>query len=68
MKESHALGTKLTGPAPGALPLVVKPTTTLKEAMDILVEKHVHRVWIVEDSKVKGVVSLSDVIRKVTGV
>lgn len=39
--------------------------TKVTEIVELLVSKGVHRVWIVEDDKVVGVVSCSDIIELV---
>eukprot|EP00298_Acanthocystis_sp_HF-20_P010615 c18948_g1_i1.p1 GENE.c18948_g1_i1~~c18948_g1_i1.p1 ORF type:complete len:327 (-),score=125.94 c18948_g1_i1:64-1044(-) len=46
-------------------PITCTKRSTLKEVIDILVERRIHRVWIVDDLfHVEGVVSLTDVICK----
>jgi len=50
-------------PNPGCEPIVVSKETTVKQALELLVGKHIHRVWVVEGRKVCGVLSLSDAIK-----
>jgi CBS domain-containing protein len=49
----------------GARPsITARPTSTLEEVIRKVVFARVHRVWIVDNNKITGVVSLSDIICK----
>jgi len=50
-----------------ARPDVMTPASTLEDAMYTVVENHVHRVFVVEDKKPVGVVSLTDIILQFKG-
>ncbi|KAG9299575.1 hypothetical protein G9A89_020746 [Geosiphon pyriformis] len=42
-------------------PVIAFPQTTLREALKLIVDHHIHRIWVVdEDRKVLAVVTLSD--------
>lgn len=46
--------------------ITLKPSSTLKEAVDLLSKEKVHRAYIVDENKtLKGVVSMTDIIRGV---
>ncbi|RKO89629.1 hypothetical protein BDK51DRAFT_40627 [Blyttiomyces helicus] len=52
-------------------PIVVTPQDSMRSVLNILVEKHIHRVWVVasaDDRRPIGVVSQSDVIATFAGV
>ncbi|CAG8449940.1 3262_t:CDS:2 [Ambispora leptoticha] len=44
-------------------PITATRQSTLREVLDLIVENHIHRIWIVDESqKILDVVSLSDII------
>lgn len=47
--------------------VAVKPETTFMQVLDLLVEKHLHRVYVVDDSGVAiSIITLTDILRAVT--
>jgi len=46
-----------------AAPIVVSPSTTLEQVITLLEENKAHRVFITEDGKPTGIISLGDVIK-----
>ena len=46
-------------------PLVVSPNATVGEAAQQMVYAGVHRLYVVEDEKVVGVISTTDIVRAV---
>jgi CBS domain-containing protein len=57
-----------TCPQPNDPPITCSPTTCLQEVVKMITSHHVHRVWVTQGTTLKGVVSLSDILRKVAGV
>jgi CBS domain-containing protein len=47
-------------------PLTVKPSTTLREAARLMVENHVHRLFVMEGTSLAGVISTYDMMTAVS--
>jgi len=45
------------------LPCIVSSSTLLGEVITILEQNHTHRVWIVGDGKLKGIISIGDILK-----
>jgi len=48
-----------------ANPLTVKPKNTLDECMAIMVHKHIRHLPVIENSIVKGVISIGDLVKNI---
>ncbi|WP_196214047.1 HPP family protein [Methanolobus vulcani] len=46
-------------------PMIIDPDATLCEAADLMIKHHIDRLCVVKDKKLEGVVSKSDLIRKI---
>ncbi|MBP1907920.1 CBS domain-containing protein [Methanolobus bombayensis] len=46
-------------------PMTISPETSLCEAADLMIKHHIERLCVVRDKKLEGVVSKSDLIRKI---
>lgn len=44
-------------------PVIAEPETTIKEVVEILAEQSFHSIPIVEDGKIKGIVTTTDILK-----
>lgn len=61
--SAEALGRETVGHWMRPDPVTVRPASSLTEVSRVMVEQHVHRVFVTEDGRLVGVISSFDVVR-----